>query len=397
MVLTVAAQSAPWRQPLRLAILCHSTLGGSARCAIGLAGSLARRGHAVHLVSRASLPWPIDPAVVHHRLEADQTMDDLSDLQWTDVTRERLVRLLRRVIEENDIEIVHFHYALPFADIAARAVTSAKRRVDVVGTLHGTDVTGPMTETQRRGMADALARASALTTVSRAHAMLARRLLELATEPRVIPNFVDHAAYRPARLSREQHRERLRRPRLIHISNFRAVKSPASLVDIYRRIRARMNAELWLVGDGPELPRVRRLLDGCPTADGVRFFGIKSDVAPLLAHADLLLLTSVEESFGLAALEAMACGVPVLAPRVGGIPELIADGASGKLFESGGGAEAAESALAILSDPDAHWVLREGARVRSHDFPERRIVSEYEALYRSLPVTAAAHHTMRSS
>lgn len=370
--------------PMRIAMVCHSTLGGSARSAARLAAGLARRGHAVHLISRAALPWPVDDAVSHHVLDAGSTaLDDPSSTRWPRPLFDRFEALLRRVVEQSAIEVLHFHYAVPFAHLGARLAASALGDgTSVVGTLHGTDVTGSTSDTARDQLRDALRQAAALTTVSHAYARRARSQLGLATEPEVIHNFVGPGDCRPARLTRAQHSDRLSRPRLIHVSNFRAVKSPVSLARIFARVRERMDAELWLVGDGPELPRVRVALD--PMGDSVRYFGICRDVPPLLAEADLMVLTSLEESFGLVALEGMACGVPVLAPRVGGIPEVVTDGVAGVLFQAGDDDDGAVRALEVLSDPDRHWALREGALARARDFSEERIVAEYERLYRGL-------------
>ena len=370
---------------MRIAMVCHSTLGGSARIAARLADGLARRGHAVHLISRASLPWPADDAVNHHRLDAGATtLDDPSSTHWPHSLFNRFETLVRRIVEQHAIDVLHFHYAVPFAQLAARLAASPPGdRTAIVGTLHGTDVTGFANGPVRDELSTALRQAAALTTVSHAYAREARNRFGLDTEPQVIHNFVGHGEYRPASLSRGQHCDRLRQPRLIHVSNFRAVKSPVSLAHIFARVRERMDAELWLVGDGPELPQVRAAL--APMSDSIRYFGMRPDVRPLMANADLLVLTSLEESFGLVALEAMACGVPVLAPRVGGIPEVVTDGLAGVLFRAGDDDDGAARALEILADADRHWTLRQGALTRAGDFSEERIVAEYEALYRSLP------------
>ncbi len=370
---------------MRIAMVCHSTLGGSARSAARLAAGLAHRGHAVHLISRAALPWPVDDAVSHHRLDTgSMALDDPSSTRWPDALFDRFEAFMRQIIEQEAVEIMHFHYAVPFAQMGARLAASAMGdRTSVVGTLHGTDVTKSTSASARDPLRAALRQAAALTTVSHAHARHARSQFGLAAEPRVIHNFVGADEHRPASLTRARHRDRLSRPRLIHVSNFRAVKSPVSLAGIFARVRESMDAELWLVGDGPELPRVRAALE--PSGDHVRVFGMRRDVTPLLAETDLMVLTSLQESFGLVALEAMACGVPVLAPWVGGIPEVVTDGVAGLLFRPGDEIDGAARALELLSDPERHWAMREGALARARDFSEARVVAEYERLYRSLP------------
>ena len=371
---------------LTLAIVCHSTLGGSARSAVRLAAALARRGHAVHLLSPASLPWSPGNGVTHHRLDPDSgQLDDPSLTAWPPALFRRFEALLHRVVETHGIEVAHFHYAIPFASMGARLASSPLgRQCAVAVTLHGTDVTGGATGTERQQLGASLMQAAAVTTVSRASARQAQSLLGLPVEPQVIHNFVTAREYRPADLSREQHRARLRRPRLIHVSNFRPVKSTGSLDRFFTQVREWMDAELWLVGDGPELPDLRMALERSAPHDAVRYLGVRSDVSSLLAQADLVVLTSLEESFGLVALEGMACGVPVLAPKVGGIPEVVDDGVSGVLFEAGDALHAAERAVDLLSNPDRHWALREGAIARARAFPEVRIVHEYEELYQRL-------------
>ena len=378
---------------LNIAIVCHSTLGGSAHSAVRLASALARQGHAVHLLSPASLPWPPDDAVMHHRLEPDSAqLDDPSRTPWTAALFERFEALLHQVIDAHAISVVHFHYAIPFAVMGARlAASSLGGTCAVAVTLHGSDVNGSASDAARERLGVSLMRAAAVTTVSQACARQAQTLLRLPVAPQVIGNFVSADEHRPVGLSRLQHRARLSRPRLIHVSNFRPVKSAGSLVRLFASVRARLEAELWLVGDGPELPGLRAALEQSVPVGAVRYLGTRSDVPSLLAQADLVVLTSLRESFGLAALEGMACCVPVLAPRVDGIPEVVTDGVSGALYRAGDYAHAAALAVAMLSNADRHWVLRQGALARARDFWELRIVAEYEFLYHRLVASQAAN------
>lgn len=387
----------PQGHRLRLAIVCHSTLGGSARSAVRLAAALARQGHAVHLLSPASLPWSPGDGVSHHRLDRESAqLDDPSGTIWPPALFNRFEALIHRVIETHQIQVVHFHYAIPFAMMGARLASSPLgKRCAVAVTLHGTDVTGAASPEARARLGASLIQAAAVTTVSRSCAWQAQALLQLPFAPQVIHNFVPAGEHRPAELSREQHRARLRRPRLIHVSNFRAVKSTGTLARFFALVRAQIDADLWLVGDGPELPELRMALERSAPAGTVRYLGILGDVPSLLGEADLLVLTSLQESFGLAALEGMACGVPVLAPRIGGIPEVVADGLAGALFRAGDPDHAAARAVDMISDADRHWALRQGALAQARTFSEARIVSEYEMLYRRLSLSGAAR-TRRS-
>ena len=330
---------------------------------------------------------------MHHQLDPDSAQfDDPSRTPWTAALFERFEALLHQLIDAHSISVVHFHYAVPFALMGARlAASSLGGTCAVAVTLHGSDVNGSASDGARERLGVSLMRAAAVTTVSQACARQAQTLLRLPIAPQVIGNFVPADEHRPVDLSRLQHRGRLRNPRLIHVSNFRPVKSAGSLVHLFASVRARLDAELWLVGDGPELPELRAALEQSVPARAVRCLGMRSDVPSFIGHADLVVLTSLRESFGLAALEGMACGVPVLAPRVDGIPELVTDDVSGALYCAGDYAHGAARAVAMLSNADRHWALREGALARARDFSETRVVAEYELLYHRLVASHAAN------
>lgn len=371
---------------LAIGIICHGSLGGSTRSALRLAAGLARHGHAVHLLSRGLLPWPVPQGVIHHTLEDNSSeLDDPSRSCWPARLRAQFEELARDVAKKNTLDILHFHYAMPFASIFARVAESdLGRKVAVVGTLHGTDITARKDIHEHLNLCRSLGLIDAVTTVSVAYAHLACKHLGLKSQPGVIANFLSPGEYQPASLSREQHAARLFRPRLIHVSNFRDIKSPDAIGRIFLLVRKCINAELWLVGDGPELPCLRSTLEAAAGSDNVRFFGIQSDIGTWLPHADLLVLASKEESFGLAALEGMAAGAPVLAPRVGGIPEVVTEGITGALFTPGNEEQAALKAVEILSNPRQHWMLRQNAIIRASHFSEKKVLPLYQSLYRCL-------------
>jgi N-acetyl-alpha-D-glucosaminyl L-malate synthase BshA len=279
------------------------------------------------------------------------------------------------VAATDGLDVLHVHHAVPFARVAAEA----RRRLDgrsprLLATLHGTDVSlqaGP-------DLARWLGWFDALTTVSRSHARLSAQTLDLASEPVIIPNFVDVARFRPlGRLSTNGHR-----PVVIHVSNFRAVKDPRTVADVFARVRREVEAELWLVGDGEEMGAVRDRLAEASLERDVRRFGLRRDVEALVPRADVLLVTSRTESFCLAALEAAACGIPVVGPRVGGLPEVVADGQTGDLFESGDAASAARLVVRLLRDRGRRAAMGAAAVRRARRFREDVVVPRYEALYR---------------
>ena len=370
---------------LRIGIMCHSSLGGSARIATELAMGLAKRGHVVHLLAR-TLPfgyWDASCGVNFHTVTSHPENNPHPaelHIDWQDQEYEAYLSEVMKIAAS--LDVLHFHYAVPFASVA----NEVKRRLGkasplVVGTLHGTDVSvqglDPIRGPQ---LIQALQSADVLTTVSTSHANLSAEIFRLATPPEVIPNFVDLEKFHPRdasafRLS-AQHR-----PRIAHVSNFRAVKQPEVMAKVFSKIRKKIDAELWLIGDGPEMDDVKRFFKQNNMHDDVRYWGIQHDVAGLLAQTDLLLVTSLTESFCLAALEAMACGVPVVASRVGGLPEVVLDGKTGLLFDLDQLDQAAQLILDLLSEPERYHQMSEAAVKHARNFDRRKGLLRYEALY----------------
>jgi N-acetyl-alpha-D-glucosaminyl L-malate synthase BshA len=305
---------------------------------------------------------------------------DRLEAEWTPADVRSMVRRILPVAGAVPLDVLHFHYAVPFA----RVTEEVRRRLGpraprLVGTLHGTDVTVYGGQPLRRsGLARRLARLDAVTTVSHTFASLSSSIFRLAS-PRVIPNFVDLERFRPApSLSRG------RRPRLLHVSNFRPVKDPEMVARIFVGVRKEMDAELWLVGDGEAMRSVKRVVRSAGVGQDVRLFGLRRDVATIVQGADLLLVTSRSESFCLAALEAAACEVPAVASRVGGLPEVVTDGKTGVLYEPGDERAAIEAVLRLLRNPAERRAMGAAARARAARFSAPSIVSRYEELYREI-------------
>ncbi|NYJ06405.1 N-acetyl-alpha-D-glucosaminyl L-malate synthase BshA [Petropleomorpha daqingensis] len=369
------------RGGLRVGLLCHRGVGGSAMVAVGLARQLAARGHDVHVVARSTPPGleTPPPGVRVHRLTATDDVTTRLDVDWTTAELHGLAELVASVVQRERLQVLHFHYAVPFAWVVQDVVRRlGEDRPAVVGTLHGTDVSvlGRRPAVRRR-LEPALAALDAVTTVSDHHAALATRIFRLPEPPDVIPNFVDLDRFRTVAHPPAHGRA----PRLVHVSNFRQVKRPESMARIAGRVLAAAPSELWLVGTGERMPAVESILED-PIADGrVRLLGVRLDVENLLPHTDLLLVSSRMESFCLVALEAMASGVPVVAPRVGGLPELVEHGISGLLFEPGDEEGAARLVLVYLADPALQRRLSAGALTRARSLSTAAVIPRYERLY----------------
>jgi N-acetyl-alpha-D-glucosaminyl L-malate synthase BshA len=355
------------------------------RTALELANELGRRGHRVFLFARTA-PFGVQafgPGVRFVGLNGHGAAPATSRLEteWTPRELHGLVERILSVARAIPLDVLHFHYAVPFA----RVVEEVGRRLGprtprLVGTLHGTDVTihGSRRRTGRP-LARWLSGLDAVTTVSRSFAALSTRVFGLPRDPLVIPNFVDLGRFRPGPDARPG-----RRPRIVHVSNFRPVKNPEMVVQVFARVRREIDAELWLVGDGEGMRSVRELARAAGVAGDVRTFGLRRDVERVLRHTDVLLVTSRSESFCLAALEAAACAVPAVASRVGGLPEVVLHDETGLLYPAGDRTAAAGAVMDLLGDARRRSTLGAAARARADRFSSMSIVSRYEQLYRGL-------------
>jgi N-acetyl-alpha-D-glucosaminyl L-malate synthase BshA len=369
-------------RPLSIGVACFSTFGGSGVVAAEVAASLARRGHSVHVFSDARparLPEGV-AGLSFHAVEAPPYPQLGHDL-YTLALASKIVDVAR----ERGLDVVHAHYAIPHAVSAelARQILAAEtpaRATRVVTTLHGTDSTlvgldpsfQPLTRFSVVG-------SDAVTAPSRWLAEASRRHLALpdAVAIDVVPNFVDVARFTPAAAPAPAV------PLLVHVSNFRPLKRVEDVVRVFARARAAGPLRLRLVGDGPAREATLALAASLGVAADVEWLGEREDLPALLAGAAAFLLPSASESFGLAALEALACGVPVVASRVGGLPEVVADGEVGFLHDAGDVGAMAASVGRLARDPALRARLGAAARQRAEThFPVEPAVDRYEAIYR---------------
>ncbi len=367
---------------MKIGILCHDSCGGSTRIAVCEACELARKGHEVHLFSKTTpfIHVTATAGLFQHTLSRTCLKSNRSSLEvvWPEDEMESMVRLISDVVSAKGLQVLHVHYALPLAYIALEVKTRLPRPGPaLVATLHGSEVSvfgrDPLVGLK---LTRALKTFDALTTVSASHARLAGQVLNLETDPMVIPNFLDLDFY-PAKapvLSGPK-------PRIIHISNFRWLKDPQGIARIFAAVRTNLEAELWLVGHGEAMAAVERYLKHHHLQGEVRFFGLHRDVAAVLGQADLLLMNSRLESFCLAALEAMACGLPVVASKVGGLPEVVGHQRTGFLFPRNDDETAAGYVLRLLSEPGLYRSMSLAAREQASRFDQKTVVPLYERLY----------------
>ena len=372
---------------MKIGITCYPTYGGSGAVATELGIELAQRGHEVHFITYAHpfrLPRFMERVFFHEVETIRYPLFEHSSYSLS------LAATMYEVAMRKDLDLLHVHYAIPHSTSAwiAQEMLPPGHSLKIITTLHGTDIT--MLGQERSFwelMRFSIAKSDGITAVSE---YLKRETVDRFHIParavEVIPNFVDPALYEresfPCRRSAFlQDGEKL----LIHVSNFRPVKRVRDVVAIFERIQRVIPSRLLLVGDGPERADAAAEADRLGLEDRVIFLGKQDTVAELLACSDLFLLPSASESFGLAALEAMASGTPVVATQVGGLPEVIDDGVTGLLAPVGEVDVMAEKSIALLSDR-ARWLQMSAAAqaVARERFSAARVVPFYERYYENI-------------
>jgi N-acetyl-alpha-D-glucosaminyl L-malate synthase BshA len=373
---------------MNIGIVCYASVGGSGVVASELARCLADRGHRTHVIS-SDTPFRLRESAANVRFHRVETPGYplFREPQYLLALANRLVQ----VAHAQKLDIIHAHYAIPHAaaaylarQILAGAADAGARVPRTITTLHGTDVTILGADpSYRETVAFCIDQSDAVTAVSASLRDDTKRQMPVKSDIVVIPNFLDCAFHR--RTADQALRTRYCAPDeklVIHISNLRPVKQVDAVVRVFARTRERVPARLLIVGEGPELGRAEQLIDELGVTAHVELVGEAQDVIGLLSISDLFLLPSLQESFGLSALEAMACGVPVVASNVGGLPEVVIDGVTGFLHPPSQVEQMADSAIRILSDPALHARMAgEAVRLATERFSASRIVPQYEALY----------------
>ena len=371
---------------MKIGITCYPTYGGSGVVATELGIELAARGHQVHFITSA-LPFRLTgrEANIHFHEVAVSTYP-LFEHPPYDLA---LATRMAEVAEFYSLDLLHVHYAIPHsvAALLARQMLAARgRHLPFITTLHGTDITLvgldrsylPIT---RFG----IQQSDGVTAISEHLRERTREAFGIESEIEVIHNFVNCDVYvRKPELVASM-RPRFAKPDeklFVHLSNFRPVKRVTDVVEVFARVAKELPARLMLIGDGPDRSAAEYLALKYGVQDRIHFLGKQDNVNELLPVADLMIMPSEMESFGLAALEAMACGVPPIATRVGGVPELIADGKNGLLFDIGDVDGMAAAAIALLRDDPRLRSMIHAARKTAQDrFCASRIIPQYEAYY----------------
>ncbi|HEV8265261.1 MAG TPA: N-acetyl-alpha-D-glucosaminyl L-malate synthase BshA [Gemmatimonadales bacterium] len=372
---------------MRIGITCYPTYGGSGAVATELGLELARRGHEVHFVSYAS-PFRLrgfaERVTFHEVTQVEYPLFEQSSPYALALAVKQ-----HEVAKRESLDLMHVHYAIPHAATAwlAKQMLKSERDLKIVTTLHGTDITlvgqDPSYFTLTKF---SIEQSDAVTAVSAFLRDETYRAFGCGQcDLKVIPNFIATADYHPATdgacrraLAPAGHKI------LLHVSNFRPVKRVLDVVRVFAGVRKAMPATLVLVGDGPERDAAEHEVDRLGLKKDVRFLGKVDNVADVLRGGDLFLLPSATESFGLAALEAMACGVPVIASAAGGLPEVVVDGETGYLAPVGDVAVMTERAVALLRDGALHERLKRHAAARALEFAAERVVPRYEQLYQDV-------------
>ena len=369
---------------MNIAILCYHRIGGSGIVAYEIGRAMAEeRGHTVHFMGLEP-PFRLkesdsEKMRFHGVCVKEYPVFDFQPYALA------LASQLSTIIKRYNIDVIHSHYALPHAVSALLARDISGRPVRCVTTLHGTDITvvgghPSMTDITRY----AIEKSDVVTAVS--NSLVKETEEKLGITPgkiKTVYNFINPRYFNPS--LRPIDCEGIEdKTVILHISNLRAVKRPLDVVKIFHGIYKAIDrpVELRIVGEGPLQYDMEVLVEKLGIEEHVRFMGVRSDIGVAIACAHLLLLPSQEESFGMAALEAMACGVPVVASRVGGLPEVIDDGRSGLLFPVGNTGEAAEKAVKLLKNPEFYGsILKEALKDAEQKFGMNKIVDQYEGLY----------------
>lgn len=369
---------------MKIAIVCYPTFGGSGVVATELGLELARRGHEIHFITYSQ---PVRLALLNHNIHYHEVHVPEYPLFHYQPYELALSSKLVDMVKLHKIELLHVHYAIPHAYagyMAKKMLEDEGIRIPMVTTLHGTDITlvgnHPF---YKPAVSFSINKSDVVTSVSQSLKDETYRLFDIEKEIQVIPNFIEIDKNR-IDVNSPCHRSLMatKEEKIItHISNFRKVKRIPDVVKIFNEIQKQIPSKLMMVGEGSEKEVAEKLCEDLNITDKVIFFGNSNEIDKILCYSDLFLLPSETESFGLAALEAMACGVPVISSNSGGLPEVNKQGFSGYLSDVGDVMQMSENAVKILSDDETLLQFKKNALEVSKEFDIMNVLPLYENLY----------------
>lgn len=368
-------------RPLKIGITCYPSIGGSGVVATELGKMLAEKGHEIHFITHG-VPFRLGQFhknIFYHEVEVNNYFVfkyppyDLS-----------LASKMAQVARMKQLDILHVHYAVPHAICSLLAKQMVGEGLKTVTTLHGTDITVLAQDESLKDLIRlGINSSDAVTAVSQDLIQQTRQLLDITKPIHLSYNFVDKRIYYPRDV--QQMRDELVPPNekiLIHMSNFRPVKRTSDVISIFAKVAHHVASRLFLVGEGPDLPKAQQQIAALGLEDRVHFLGKQDDVAQVISMADVMLLPSEKESFGLVALEAMACGVPTIGSNAGGIPELVTDGETGYLSDVGDVDKMADDAITLLQNEALYERVKLACQTRARtQFCNDAITAQYENIY----------------
>lgn len=380
---------------MKIGIVCYPTYGGSGVVATELGIGLAKRGHQIHFITYkrpARLRTFYENIYFHEVSGEDYPLFEYAPYETA------LASKLVDVVQFEDLDILHVHYAIPHAAVAYMAkkiLLSQGRYVPVVTTLHGTDITLVGSNNAFEPVVTfSINKSDGVTAVSEDLKRQTYEHFNIQNDIKVIYNFIDFERF--SKLNKDHFKkaiapngERI----LAHVSNFRKVKRAEDVVYIFKKVYEKIPCKLLMIGDGPERHNLEELCRKLGLCHEIRFLGKQDAVEELLAVSDLFVLPSASESFGLAALEAMACEVPVISSNAGGLPEVNIEGVTGFLSDIGNIDEMAQNAIHILSNDDVLAKFRANALAQAKKFDIANILPQYEQYYQKILDTAVYTHS----
>jgi N-acetyl-alpha-D-glucosaminyl L-malate synthase BshA len=367
---------------MKIGIVCYPTFGGSGVLATELGMALSEKGHEVHFISyQQPVRLYFHPNIYYHEVAVQNY--PLFDFPPYETA---LSSTLVHVITNNNLDLLHVHYAIPHASAAyfAREILKKQgKNIPFITTLHGTDITLVGKDpTYAPVVTFSINESDAVTAVSNNLREETYKSFPIEKEIRVIPNFVDIVRFRQ---TNKDHFKKMLAPMgeriLAHVSNFRKVKRVEDVIHVFEKVHQQIPSKLLMIGDGPERQHAEDLARSLSICNDIRFLGKQEQMDEILSITDLFLLPSQYESFGLSALEAMSCGVPVISSNAGGIPEINVHGKTGFLSEVGDVEDMAKNALSIITDNTTLKQFKEGALLHAKSFEKSRIIPLYEELY----------------